>query len=700
MEKYVIPKLPKPIKYDIFEQHTYQRHLNEYGRESANSILKTATKILKKSFKQFDDLNTSNNSLLVGKVQSGKTSNLEMLTALSFDNGYNVMIIYGGYDSHLLRQCTDRFHDCFNNYDEELVCLLSTDSENFDLYNNDFFESQFDEGKPIIIASMKRPVALQKVNNCLSGLNKANIKAFIIDDEGDQASLNTQIFKHDASATYGEICKMKKILNNPMYFSVTATPQANLFQPDISELKPDSIHLIKPGNSYTGADSFHLSENKIVIVPSGENEELDNQIFAESLKKSIYHYLVASAFMINRGRNKSEMIIHTYREIDGHIVLYSMVNNFITDIKDCIKNEDEEGFNIYLNEMKNVFLDSKIFENSSEMQWNEKLLLNIKKIIKNVLVVQQNSKYGYDDKILNKFNHKIYIGGDLLQRGLTFKNLVTTYFTRWAQSGNMDTTLQRARWFGYRSEFLDLCKVFTTENIKMELANLATIEDNLWNQFEQVENDELEIYDIVIDANSTSLNPTRKNVARFKKAKFVEQWKNQRIIQMDTNLAQQNNYFFEKLISDIHFSPSTVARNDSKISTYYAEVSSSDFLEFVNKSNFIFEQHPFSKSDLNVVLSKETTLCLELMNNYGELRKYRNRTFWNGNISYLQQGADNTDKEKQHYEGDSRVIVNKNKILIQVFMILPEISDIQRNDLIQYMFSFHFPKKSIVYTKK
>ena len=647
-----------------------------------------------------DDLNLSNNSLLVGKVQSGKTSNLEMLTALAFDNGYNVMIIYGGYDSHLLKQCTDRFFDCFNERDDESVCLLSTDNEDFDLYNNDFFESKFDENKPIIIASMKRPVALQKVNKCLANLNKKNIKAFIIDDEGDQASLNTQIFKQDASATYSAICEMIEILGNPIYFSVTATPQANIFQPDISELKPDSIHLIKPGNAYNGADSFHLTEGRIVIVPPDDNGKLDNQIFVESLKKSIYHYLIASALMVNRGKNKSEMIIHTYREIDGHIVLHTMVNNFITDIRDCIANEDEEGLNVYFNEMKKVFFDNKIFSDSSQDKWNDKLLLNIKKIIKTVLVVQQNSKNGYDDKILKKFNHKIFIGGDLLQRGLTFKNLVTTYFTRWAQSGNMDTTLQRARWFGYRNEFLDLCKVFTTETIKMEFANLAAVEDNLWNQFEQVENGELLISDIVIDANSTSLNPTRKNVAGFKKAKFAEQWKNQRMIQLDPKLAKENNSLFLKMISNVHFASSSVSRNDDKASTYYAEIPTSSFLKFVNESNYIFDQHPFSKSDLNVVLSKHKTICLELMNDYGDLRKFRNRSFLDGKVSYLQQGADTTDKNKQHYQGDSKVIVNKDKVLVQVFMILPEISDVKRNDIMQYMFSFHFPKKSIVYTSK
>lgn len=702
MEKYIIEKLPKSIKYGDFEEHTYKKHEDEYGKESANSILKTATKILKDSLLQVENHSLSNNSLLVGKVQSGKTSNLEMLTSLAFDNGFNLMIIYGGYDSDLLRQCSDRFYDCFNDKENERVCLLSTDSDDFELYDNNFFESKFEENTPIIITSMKRPLALSRVNSCLSKIKKSILKAFIIDDEGDQASLNTLVFKQDASATYSEICNMKTILNNPIYFSVTATPQANIFQPDISALKPDTIHLIKPGNAYDGADTFHLSNDKIVIVPSGDNDKLDNKIFVDSLKKSIYHYLISSVIMFLRGRNKSEMIIHTYREIDGHIVLYEMVNSLLTDIKDCIVYDDEDGLSIYINEMKKVYQDPKIFDKaiSEKYTWNLNFENTLKKIIKNVLVVQKNSKNGYNNETLKKFNYKIFIGGDLLQRGITFKNLVTTYFTRWAQSGNMDTSLQRARWFGYRQDFLDLCKVFTTESIKMEFCNLASIEDSLWNQFEQIENGELLINDIVVDANSTSLNPTRKNVASFKKAKFTEQWKNQRIIQMDKDKISQNNELFENLINGIQFASSSVARNDGKISTYYAEISTKDFVDFINRSNYIFDQYPFNKTDLITVLSKESTLCLELMNNYGELRKSRKRTFVDGKISYLQQGADTTDIEKQHYRGDSKVIVTTNKIIIQVFYIQPEISDVIRDELSQYMFSFHFPKKSIVYTNK
>src|SRR5690606_34531528 len=98
-------------------------------------------------------------------------------------------------------------------------------------------------------------------------------------------------------------------------------------------------------------------------------------------------------------------------------------------------------------------------------------------------LILQNSK-GEISQAHDKLKfHKIFIGGDLLQRGLTFKNLVTTYFTRWPKKGNMDTVTQRARWLGYRAKFFDLCLIFTTFDIMMEYSRLSEIENDLWDQF-------------------------------------------------------------------------------------------------------------------------------------------------------------------------------------------------------------------------
>ena len=54
---------------------------------------------------------------------------------------------------------------------------------------------------------------------------------------------------------------MKKQLCNPLYLSVTATPQAVVFLDEYSQLRPDSIRLIEPGNGYCGADVYHLFDS-------------------------------------------------------------------------------------------------------------------------------------------------------------------------------------------------------------------------------------------------------------------------------------------------------------------------------------------------------------------------------------------------------------------------------------------------------
>lgn len=701
MEKYKISNLLTPIKLGEFKELVYNKHISTYGKDGADGILNTAKKIFKEVLKQESNAELSNNSLLVGKVQSGKTSNLEMLTAIAFDNDFNLMIIYGGYDSYLLQQTVNRFSDTFD-YNNDRIHIISTDGD-ISLYDDNFFDTAIEEGKPVIITAMKRPAALSKVNTCLKKIHKAALKTFIIDDEGDQASLNTEKNKEeDASATYKQICIMKEILKNPLYFSVTATPQANIFQNDISKLRPDSIHLIKPGNGYAGAEVFHFSENNIVTIDDKDINLLDNGVFASSLKNAVNIYLISSAIMRMRKILKSDMIVHTYREINGHMILHGMIEGYINNLKDNINNNNDDDFEIDLKGIKSVY-NNKFFNQNiiDKVKWDESLLYHLKKVIKSCVVIQQNSKNSYDEKVLKSFNNIIYIGGDLLQRGITFKRLVTTYFTRWSLKGNMDTSLQRARWFGYRNEYLDLCKVFVTKTIKKEFSTLAEIESDLWSQFELIGRGEMTINDIVIDANETSLNPTRKNVADYKKIKFTKKWNNQREISLDSNIVNYNNQLVEQLLKKYKFSKeSSVGRLDGKTSTFYEFVDASDFIELIQKSKHIFEQSPFTKTDLINLLSKEKTICVEFLTSFGNLIKVRERTVDNNKILALQQGADSTDKDKIKYQGDSYVIVKNDMITIQVFKILPIVDEKKSYDFQQYMFAIHFPKKTIVYAKK
>ena len=121
-----------PVVFGRYFALVHQKHIEAYGEIGADNIVNNIVETYKHIQIQMNNPAVSNNVLLVGKVQSGKTSNLELLTALAFDNGYNILVIYGGYDSSLLKQTTDRFMDTFDasgeiTYDGEAPAIFTTD---------------------------------------------------------------------------------------------------------------------------------------------------------------------------------------------------------------------------------------------------------------------------------------------------------------------------------------------------------------------------------------------------------------------------------------------------------------------------------------------------------------------------------------------------------------------------------------------
>lgn len=96
-----------PVKLGKFFTLVHEKHIDAYGENGADNIVENIIETYKQIHVQLESDQKNNNVLLVGKVQSGKTSNLELLTALAFDNGYNILVIYGGYDTSLLRQTTE-----------------------------------------------------------------------------------------------------------------------------------------------------------------------------------------------------------------------------------------------------------------------------------------------------------------------------------------------------------------------------------------------------------------------------------------------------------------------------------------------------------------------------------------------------------------------------------------------------------------
>ncbi|MBD5103564.1 MAG: Z1 domain-containing protein [Ruminococcaceae bacterium] len=719
MEQYTISNIndiPLIIEGEFFRK-IHQKHIESYGEKGANNIVQNVRTTYNKLMGQLaSNPDGNHNSLLVGKVQSGKTSNLELLTAIAFDNGYNLLLIFGGYDKDLLRQSSERFGDTFDtaggeeaSYSKSPVLYTTNDSTKGSLpiesLDPEFVKELIEEKRPIIITCLKRPPAMKKALKALSKVQDyvQGIVPFIIDDEGDQASLNTAKDKaRNSTPTYKNIVKIKEVLNNPLYLSVTATPQANIFQEDISALNPDSIHTVQPGIGYNGASIYHLSENQIVVTLQ---EEKYSTNIPDSLRDAIYYFIVASTIKRLRTSQKkemrSDMIIHVDRTVSAHGNIYNSAHALLEDIKYAFANEDSLCF--YSGQLKKVYdkyLDPELY---SMYSFDAILDEVVKTILSTGIILQNSDGKTTKEKELTKL-HKIYIGGDLLQRGLTFPNLLVSYFTRFAKNGgNMDTTLQRARWFGYRSKYLDLCKIFTTDEIAKEFSVLAEIEDDLWEQFDDVENGLLEIKDIIIQAENTKQKPTAKNKAKFKKISFKNRWIKQRFIVTNDDEIVTNNRKIQQLISSVrNWQITTVGSTNNSSTAQYALFSAEQLIELIESIDTAFDREPFNKKPLvDLVGSSDIPVILMWTDDNDKIRY---RSIYNDDahdrIKALHQGANTTDKDKLIYLGDKKVIVDPTKINVQIHYISPGYSKASRLEKDQYMFAIYLPKDKVYFVKE
>ena len=698
--------LETPIKFRVFSEIVANRHERKYGIAGKDEIRKAAYRVFKEALQQLSAPDMSNNILLVGKVQSGKTSNLEALTALAFDNDFNLMIIYGGYDNNLLDQTTSRFKETFGAFEDldeileagaPVVFSTSRDRLSITDIDNELFKELHEAKIPIIITAMKRRGGLEDVNAFLKRVDRTLVKALVIDDEGDQASLNICRDKeNDASATYAQICEMKHLLGDPLYFSVTATPHANIFLSAVSKLRPDSIHLLYPGKGYCGAESYRPDSNSLTIIPDDISDHIDVKQMPPSLRRSLFYFIVASAIMRSRALKNSDMIIHAFRETKHHETIYNWVTNFIGHRKFIFSENETDEIQAFLSACEITFRTEFPAEVQDTIAFAE-LQGHIIKVIESTHVVLQNSGGKRTQSKARVKRNIIYIGGDLLQRGITIKYLVTTYFTRWPKGGgNMDTNLQRARWFGYRMPYLDLCRVFTTSEISDELFALAEVDENLWDQFEEIESGEKGIRDVIVEAGSTRERPTRRQAADYRIVRFRSNWIKQKNGVFDRRILASNNEHVENLLKGLIFSEGCFgSAQASKTTCSFAYAPTSQVIAMFESLEGIFDDLSFSINDIRRVLTDEEIPIIK-MSHFDTGRK---RSFYSTpnsmftRIKALHQGADSSLPEEVDYQGDKYVLVDRSRANLQIFRIIPLHEKTERLMDTQYMFALYVPSE-------
>ncbi len=452
-------------------------HMSEtWSTANLNNVFINATRALLKFVSPTSPVDCMTKLLCLGKVQSGKTAFFISSMALAFDNGYDLAYVIGGTKNNLLSQNRDRILEEFDNNEDILIMDLNN-AKSSDI------RQQIQAGCKVILMVLKHKSKNSETNLAsLERLSKelSDVPSLIVDDEGDERSPGDKKNKGQASKA---ILEAVKSIKKGTYLSVTATPQSNLLlSTALENLAPDDCVLVEPGNGYTGAAVFHDTIDNPLVVEISDTDDFEEGV-PDSFREALYWFVLGCAVRYLRGdRGFHSMLVHPSAKTGIQNIVHGRIKSELDILRDNVRDESGLGYADICEELELVYDKYKTPE--GDFPPFASVLMQIKKNMAKTEVYQINTREGsdnQDDVGRDKyFKYKIYVGGNMLERGITLKNLAVTYIYRTAKVNPVDNTLQRARWFGYKRSYLDLCRVFMTGDMKQQFVDITNHENFLW----------------------------------------------------------------------------------------------------------------------------------------------------------------------------------------------------------------------------
>lgn len=498
-----------------FDDYVYWPHVREVLRpklgDALDEVNLSADKVLS-SLRPPGESEFDVRGLVLGFVQSGKTTNFISLISKAADVGYRLIIVLAGMTDNLRRQTQERLEEqLVNDETPGWVKLTTIDSD----FNAAQFRANNQNANTLLSSPDNRLIAVVKKNgHILQGLNNFlkhagvivdKLPILVIDDESDQASINVS---KQAKAEVSRInAQIRTLLRNrkTAYVAYTATPFANiLIDPnDTSDLYPrDFIHVLPRPKGYFGTEALFgrppLSGDEddeveglpmIRTIPVSEIEatrppgskkafEQWSPYIPDSLDEALRWFILATAARRARGQSDSHssMLIHTAVRTQAHEGLHRLIKSHVRVLKSHWEEESAiESFRELWNE-ETFLVPASRFDYSSYSF--DEIKEFIPQVLDDVEIVMDNGVS--EERLVYKEEEAktvIAVGGNTLARGLTLEGLVCSYFVRTATA--YDTLLQMGRWFGFRNGYADLPRIWMTEELETWFRDLALVEADL-----------------------------------------------------------------------------------------------------------------------------------------------------------------------------------------------------------------------------
>lgn len=442
--------------------------------------------------------------IVMGNVQSGKTTNYSALICKAADAGYRVIILLAGITNSLRTQTQERIDETFigrvsvfaaaaqqslpiQNYasTRRIPSYGTTRDADFSAGRDGIYFGLTGHQEPMIFVIKKNKSVLKRLKGWIDDQGETggyDLPLLLIDDEADNASINTAKEPDRTTTINGVIREILHRFPRSAYVGYTATPFANIFiDPDTrDEMEKDDlfpanfIKALDPPSNYVGAhrvfrdggdlrcDMVRVIDDYRTLLPLSHKSSDPVTALPESLRHAIRIFCITRAIRVLQGKGRSHcsMMINVSRFNVIQDKVLGLVYEYLGELKDAISVHaalpPAEIDDAVMDELEASYLKEYAGTGPS---WRE-VLRALNEGVQSIEVRTVNMRGGRLDYSLNREHglHVIAIGGLALSRGLTLEGLTVSYLLR--NTAASDTLMQMARWFGYRPGYEQICRLY------------------------------------------------------------------------------------------------------------------------------------------------------------------------------------------------------------------------------------------------
>ena len=673
--------------------------------EGGSAVLRDAAEILGRGVSPLD-VAEAVTGLVVGYVQSGKTLSFTTVAALARDNGFPLVIVIAGTSTALLRQSSERLNEdlsvgergrhlhwiSYNNPEEvEYVSI----QQKFEEWNDPNVPR--DECPTILITVMKHHSYLQKVTELLRRLELSQVPTLIIDDEADQASLNTRVNQEDESTTYRCLVELRNAAPFHTYLQYTATPQAPLLISIIDSMSPEFVQVLEPGNGYVGGfDFFGNSDHArsyVRVIPPREIPSPDDPLdeTPASLIQALKVFLIGVAAGLTERHNTvgyRSMLVHPSHRTPLHGEYCNRIEFILEEWKLILNESDTDDYEDLANDFREAYAD--IARTTPDLPPFDELYVNLRRALRLTNVKEVNAADGPTPTInWSQAYAWILVGGQAMDRGFTVEGLTVTYMPRGLGVGNADVVQQRGRFFGYKRGYLGYCRIYLAQEVRTAFEQYVEHEEDVRQSLQEFSKEGTHLKEwkraFIL---SPGLRPCRNSVVQYGYARLnlATRWTTIGASSTPGEVVRENRKIVQELVERLTFTPDKIFPS-TRVAQQH-EVCSIGLQELVDSLLIPFRtssaRDAGSTTGLYMHLSHalednpdETAVIYRMRPRYRPGRRVNEH----GRVRELQQGptrATGKSEERYSYPGDLAFRVD-DEVTVQIHHI--DLMDKERNTI-------------------